>query len=485
MKTRFSCFAPLRMSLGVALVASSAANVGKAFPVYFDASTSSDFNTASNWDSETAPGGNPDDLPSVDDGLSATFATGSVTVSGLRVGTADKTHTNGENHFGRLTMTGGELNVIGVNTLALGRENLSNFAPPLGGDYNRDSFVDGADFLLWQRTLGSNSALEADGDASGIIDAGDLDVWKDSYGQQVSGGEILLTGNSTLRANGMLVGERSRGFLSIGPTATAENRIWDTTVEPNQFGGTEDMRVGTWGPAYETFGGEPGLDGNGLVEVRGTLNAKDLYLAEHGAKGALRVVGGTVNLNGELIMNRCDGCTSDPALLATQSATVFVVGSGGAFNIGLDPDPLVVDPTPPPRSLLAATPTAKFSFKADAGGVTTITVAENVGETSGTANINTAKLEIDLTAYTSAAPLTLINAPANKLVGTFGTVTFIGNRVGTLNYDVANGNVFLNNFHLAVPSGVPATGAVPEPSALLIALAGSGVLGMKRKRRTS
>jgi hypothetical protein len=106
-----------------------------------------------------------------------------------------------------------------------------------------------------------------------------------------------LTGGSTLRANGALIGERSRGLLSIGPNATAEVRIWDTSVEPNQFGGTEDMRVGTWGPAYETFGGEPGLDGNGLVEVRGALNAKDLYLSEHGAKGAIRLVGGTVNLN--------------------------------------------------------------------------------------------------------------------------------------------------------------------------------------------
>lgn len=474
-------FAPLGISFGVALVAFSAARTHGATPVYFDGSTSSDFNNASNWDSNSVPGSDLEEIPSIDDGLSATFSSGSVTVSGLRVGAADKSHFDGENHFGRLTMTGGDLNVIGVNTLVLGRENISSYLPPLGGDYNRDSFVDGADFLLWQRTLGSTTALDADGDGSFSIDAPDLTVWKGSFGQQVSGGEIILTGNSILRSNGMLVGERSRGFFSVGPTATAEIRIWDTTVEPNQFGGTEDMRVGTWGPAYETFGGEPGLDGNGLVEVLGTLNAKDLYLAEHGAKGALRVVGGTVNLNGELIMDRCDGCTSDPALLATRSSTVFVVGSGGAFNIGLDPDPLVVDPSPPPRSLLAATPTAKFSFKADAGGVTTITVAENVGETSGTANINTAKLEIDLSAYTSSATLTLIDAPANKLVGTFGTVTFIGNRVGTLNYDVANGNVFLNNFHLAVP----AAGAVPEPGALLLAFAGIGVLGMKRNRRTS
>jgi hypothetical protein len=485
MKTTSTYALRLMTSMGVVLVATSAASVGKAFPAYFDGSTSSDFNVASNWDSETAPGSSLDDIPSIDDGLSATFTSGSVTVGSLRVGTVDKTHTFGETHFGRLTMTGGELNVVGINTLALGRENLGNYVLPLGGDFNRDSFVDGADLLLWQRNLGSTTQLEADGDDSGTIDAPDLVVWKGTYGQQLSGGEIVLMGNSTLRSNGVLVGERSRGLLSIGPGAVAEARIWDTTVEPNQFGGTEDIRVGTWGPAYETFGGEPGLDGNGLVEVRGTLNAKDLYLAEHGAKGALRVIGGTVNLNGELIMDICEGCTSDPAILATRSSTVLIVGSGGAFNIGLDPDPSIIDTMPPPRSLRAASPTAKFSFTADAGGVTPITIAENVGETSGMANINMATLEIDLSAYTSADPLTLIDAAPGNLVGTFGTVTFLGKRTGTLHYDLASGNVYLDSFQLATASGLSATGAAPEPSALLLATLACGALGVKRKHRLS
>lgn len=481
MKTRLPCFAPLTMRCGIAFFALSAANVGKAAFVYFDGSTSTDFNTASNWDSDAVPDANSNDTASIDDGLSATFAAGSVTVAGLRVGSADKLHAAGENHFGRLTMTGGELHVNGVNTLAIGREKLTSYFPPVQADYTRDTLVDGADLLLWQRDLGSTSKFDADGDDSQAVDAGDLAVWEGSYGRQAAGGELVVTGDATLRSNGALVGERSRGLLSIGPDATVEIRIWDGDQTPVPFGGAEDLRVGTWGPAYETFGAEPGLDGNGLVEVFGTLSAKDLYLSEHGAKGALRIVGGTVNLNGELIMDRCDGCTSDPVLLATQSATVFVDGSGGAFNIGLDPDPLVVDPTPPPRSLLAATPTAKFSFKADAGGVTTINVADNVGETSGTANINTAKLEVDLTGYTSTAPLKLIDAPANKLVGTFGTVTFIGNRVGEIHYDVANGDVYLDSFHLGASSAGPA----PEPSAFLLALTATGFFAVKRKPRNS
>ncbi|HMO86924.1 MAG TPA: hypothetical protein PKC18_18610, partial [Lacipirellulaceae bacterium] len=50
-----------------------------------------------------------------------------------------------------------------------------------GGDFNGDGVVDGADFLAWQRTLGSAAVppgTGADGDGSGTIDAGDLVVWQ-------------------------------------------------------------------------------------------------------------------------------------------------------------------------------------------------------------------------------------------------------------------------------------------------------------------
>ena len=123
----------------------------------------------------------------------------------------------------------------------------------------------------------------------------------------------------------------------------------------------------------------------GLVDVQGTLNAKDLYLSEHGAKGEIRLSGGTVNLNGALIMDLCDNCVTDPDLLALRSAKVSIIGSSGTFNVGLDPDPLVVDPMPPDRDLLAASPTAMFSFTADAGGVTPITLVDNGVEPSGIA----------------------------------------------------------------------------------------------------
>jgi hypothetical protein len=241
-------------------------------------------------------------------------------------------------------------------------------------------------------------------------------------------------------------------------------------VTPNQFGGTEDLRVGGYGPAYNDFGAEPGLNGRGLVDVQGTLNAKDLYVSEHGAKGEIRVSGGTVNLNGALIMSFCNadgsigGCVTDPDVLALQSSKMSIIGSNGTINVGLDPDPAVLDPMPPNRDILSNYPTtATFSFTADAVGVTPITVVDNGAELSGTANIAGTKLELDLDAYTSTSPLTLIDAAPGHLSGTFGMVTFLGSRTATVNYDVNNGNVFLNNFQSAAAS---AKAAVPEPATL-------------------
>ena len=55
---------------------------------------------------------------------------------------------------------------------------------PLRGDYDADGDVDGADLLGWQRALGLAVAQfsGADGDGSGIVDDGDLSVWKKRYG---------------------------------------------------------------------------------------------------------------------------------------------------------------------------------------------------------------------------------------------------------------------------------------------------------------
>ena len=55
---------------------------------------------------------------------------------------------------------------------------------PLGGDYDRDGDVDGADLLSWQRSLGSTvpSATDADVNGDGRVDQADLAPWELRFG---------------------------------------------------------------------------------------------------------------------------------------------------------------------------------------------------------------------------------------------------------------------------------------------------------------
>jgi arabinan endo-1,5-alpha-L-arabinosidase len=67
------------------------------------------------------------------------------------------------------------------------------------GDYDGDLDTDGADFLTWQRTLGSSNSA-ADGNDNNTIDAGDLTVWRNGFG---SGSGSSLAPEPT---GGLLVG---------------------------------------------------------------------------------------------------------------------------------------------------------------------------------------------------------------------------------------------------------------------------------------
>jgi hypothetical protein len=63
-----------------------------------------------------------------------------------------------------------------------------NAAARLPGDYDNDEDADGADFLLWQRTLGSTTALAADGSLNDVVDDDDLAIWEDHFGETYPSG---------------------------------------------------------------------------------------------------------------------------------------------------------------------------------------------------------------------------------------------------------------------------------------------------------
>jgi hypothetical protein len=61
------------------------------------------------------------------------------------------------------------------------------------GDYNFDSKVDAADFVVWRDMLGQSGAgLAADGDRDGTIDNDDYNIWRANFGRAAGSGAGLF-----------------------------------------------------------------------------------------------------------------------------------------------------------------------------------------------------------------------------------------------------------------------------------------------------
>jgi hypothetical protein len=54
---------------------------------------------------------------------------------------------------------------------------------PLAGDYNFDTVVDTADYVLWRHTRGLTNDLRTDGNGDGVVDDADRLVWRANFGR--------------------------------------------------------------------------------------------------------------------------------------------------------------------------------------------------------------------------------------------------------------------------------------------------------------
>jgi hypothetical protein len=62
----------------------------------------------------------------------------------------------------------------------------------LPGDYNRDGWVDAADYTLWRDTLQSKTDPRADGNGDLVVNHGDYDLWKSHFGQSYADAGIAV-----------------------------------------------------------------------------------------------------------------------------------------------------------------------------------------------------------------------------------------------------------------------------------------------------
>jgi hypothetical protein len=61
---------------------------------------------------------------------------------------------------------------------------------PLAGDFNGNGTVDAADYVVWRKTLGSTTVLDADGDDNGRVDQYDYAVWRFTFGNSTGVGSF-------------------------------------------------------------------------------------------------------------------------------------------------------------------------------------------------------------------------------------------------------------------------------------------------------
>ena len=223
-------------------------------------------------------------------------------------------------------------------------------------------------------------------------------------------GVVDLTGNAILRTTlNSGVGERDNGVLHIGPDAAV--------ISPNAY-----WRVGNFGPRVDA-----GLEGNGLLDVEGTFESRSLFIGVQDGTGLVRVRG-----NGSIVLTPFpDGDPlsadinmsfhHDPIDHPNQSGTIHMVGSEATISARTLQSQH--DDDVPIKNLLW--------FTADAGGVSPITLTEEV-------NIENNKLKVELNDFVPGHldTLLLIDAAPEEIVGEFAELEVSGGDPDNFSYSV-------------------------------------------------
>ncbi|MCC7473808.1 MAG: hypothetical protein IT425_00310 [Pirellulales bacterium] len=115
------------------------------------------------------------------------FLTGSSSLgsqASLSLGTAYDTTTDAQDLIFQYSLAGSNLLQLGVVKYVGGLGGLP-------GDFNADTFVDSADYVLWRKNLnGNESVLNGNGDGSGTVDPGDYNLWRASFGNSAGSGSL-------------------------------------------------------------------------------------------------------------------------------------------------------------------------------------------------------------------------------------------------------------------------------------------------------
>jgi hypothetical protein len=118
-----------------------------------------------------------------------------------------------------LVGNGRGVDAAGIGSASNAQVQIVVAAPGVPGDYDGDTFVTGNDFLAWQRGLGSPAVPAgsgADGNNSGTVDAGDLDVWRNAYPTAVA-----ATASAVVAADEPASSEAAASYISVAQVAAA------------------------------------------------------------------------------------------------------------------------------------------------------------------------------------------------------------------------------------------------------------------------